>query len=82
MGGSGIKVTEHRQPFQIAPRGEDDLHLALVCFFQNLRRRCPKQHPVLCLVNGRARRRVARIHQIETRVKNAAGIFKGERPPA
>ena len=77
-----VKVTEHRQPFQIAPRGEDDLHLAMVCFFQNFRRSCPKQHPVFGLVNSRERRRVARIHEIESRVKNAAGIFKGGRPPA
>jgi hypothetical protein len=37
-----VKVTEHRQPFQIAPRGEDDLHLAMVGFLQNLRPRWPK----------------------------------------
>ena len=78
----GIKVTKHSKPFQIAPRGEDDFYLILVGLFQHLSRRCPKQHPVLGLVHRCNWRGVARIHEIETRIKNAAGIFKGRRAPA
>lgn len=64
------EVRKLREPFEIAPRREDDLDPSVICRVEHILRARPEARGVFGLVDSRIGRVVGRVRNIETRIEH------------